>query len=277
MTRLFEFENCFQLARKVAKAGRWCQPGKYVKLLPKAEVSALYVYTIRWDGFDHRDEESASDHAVPPCQGSGPLQTNMAADGVLGMEHDRLMTAAGTQAVEFEPVGLDGKAISGGDLFLQLFDFTVFKFGNLSATRAYQVVVVAFVGHIVVLRLRAEMPGLRDACVAKQVQGPINRGQPKVRIGLGELMVHGLGRDVFLSKEGGEDEFALSGEFELMLAQMFLKDVHFFCVLSGPHRACLHRWPLKTKTLVWVKGRLTGFSWAVYSAAPAQAWILDFT
>jgi hypothetical protein len=34
-----------------------------------------------------------------------------------------------------------------------------------------------------------------------------------MRIGLGELVIHGFSRDVFLPKERGQDEFALSREF----------------------------------------------------------------
>lgn len=123
------------------------------------------------------------------------------------------MTAAGAETVEFEPVGLDGKAIAGGDFILQFLDLTIFKFDDLAATRADEVIVMAFVRDVIVLRLRAKVSGLGDTRVAKQVQRPINRGQPKVRIGLGELVIHGFSRDVFLSEERGQDEFALPGEF----------------------------------------------------------------
>jgi hypothetical protein len=132
------------------------------------------------------------------------------------------MTAARTETVEFEAVCLDGKAVPSGDLFLQFFDLAVFKFDNFAATGADEVIVMSFVGDVVVLRLRAEVPGLGDACIAKQVQRSIDRGQPEVRIGLGELMIHGLGRDVFLSKERCQNELPLPGEFQLVLPQMFL-------------------------------------------------------
>ena len=145
------------------------------------------------------------------------------------------MTAAGTEAVEFEAVSLNGKAVSSGDLFLQFFNLTVFKFDDLTATGADKVIVVPFVGDVIVLRLRAEMPRLGDARVAKQVQRPINGGQPKMRIRLCELVVHGLGRDVFLTKKRRQDQFPLPGEFQLMLAQMFLKDIHLFCKFTGCH------------------------------------------
>ena len=63
------------------------------------------------------------------------------------------MTAAGAETVEFEPVGLDGKTVAGGDLFLEFLDFTIFEFDDLAATRADEVIVVAFVGDVIVLGL----------------------------------------------------------------------------------------------------------------------------
>ena len=53
------------------------------------------------------------------------------------------MTAAGAEAVEFETVGLDRKSVTGGDLFLQFLDFTIFEFDDFPATGANEVVVVA--------------------------------------------------------------------------------------------------------------------------------------
>lgn len=79
------------------------------------------------------------------------------------------MTTARAEAVELEPVGLDGEAVTGSDFFLQFFNFAIFEFNNLPAARADQVIVMTLVGDIVVLSLRAEMPCLRDAGVTKQV------------------------------------------------------------------------------------------------------------
>ena len=79
------------------------------------------------------------------------------------------MTAAGAETVEFESVGLDGKAVAGGDFILQFLDLTIFKFNNLAATRADEVIVMAFVRDVIVLRLRAKVSGLGDTRVAKQV------------------------------------------------------------------------------------------------------------
>jgi hypothetical protein len=50
----------------------------------------------------------------------------------------------------------------------------------------------------------------------------------------------------------------LSGEFELMLAQVFLEDVHFFCVLSGPHRTCSPPGAIKNKNPCVGQGAIDG-------------------
>ena len=63
------------------------------------------------------------------------------------------MTAARAETVEFEAVSLDGKAVSGGDFFLQLLDLAIFKLHDLPATGADEVVVVSFVRHVIVLSL----------------------------------------------------------------------------------------------------------------------------
>ena len=176
------------------------------------------------------------------------------------------MTAARAKAIELEPVGLDGKAVAGGNFLLQFLDFTIFEFDDLAATRADEVIVMAFVGDIIVLRLRAEVPGLGNPRVTKQVQRPINRGQAEVRIGLGKLVIHGFCRNVLLPKEGGQDQFPLPGKFQLMLAQMFLQDVHLFCKPSACHAVASNRGTLKTKTVVLVKGAIDEVRCTVYSA-----------
>ena len=87
------------------------------------------------------------------------------------------MTAPRAKAVEFEAVGLDRKAVPSGDFLLQLFNFTVLKLDDFSATRANEMIVMSLVSHVIILRLRTEMPRLCDAGVAEQVQRPIDRGQ----------------------------------------------------------------------------------------------------
>ena len=145
------------------------------------------------------------------------------------------MTTTGTQPVEFEPVGVYRKAIAGGDFFLELFDLTVFEFHDLPAARTDEVIVMTLVSDIVVLGLGAEVPRLRNACITKEIQCPIDRGQSEMRIGLGELMVHGLGGDVLLPEKRREDELPLAGEFQLVLSQVIFQDVHLFCEFAGRH------------------------------------------
>ncbi len=63
------------------------------------------------------------------------------------------MTAAGAESVEFKAVGLDGKAVPGGDLLLQFFDLAVFKFDDLAATCADEMIVMPLMGDVIILRL----------------------------------------------------------------------------------------------------------------------------
>ncbi len=146
------------------------------------------------------------------------------------------MSAARTEAVELEAVGLDGEPIAGGDFLLQLFNFAVFKLDDLAATGANEMIMVALVRDVVVLGLRAEVPGLGESRVAKEVQRPIDGGQSQVGVGLGELVIHGFGGYVFLSEECREDEFTLTGVLQLVLSQMLLERFHFFCKSAGRHR-----------------------------------------
>lgn len=146
------------------------------------------------------------------------------------------MTAARAEAIELEAVGLDGESIAGGDFLLQFFDFAVFKLDDLAATGANKVIVVALVRDVVVLGLRTEVPGLGESRVAKKIQCPVDGGQSEMRISFGELVIHGFGGDMFLPEKRGEDEFTLTREFQLVLSQMFLQRIHFFCEFAGRHR-----------------------------------------
>lgn len=138
------------------------------------------------------------------------------------------MAAARAEAVQFQSMGLNDKAILGGDFFLQSFDFAILELDNGAATRADQMVVVAFVGDVVVLRLGAEVSSLGYSCLAKQIQGAIDGGEAKVRILLRELVVHGFSRHVLLSQERRQDQFALASQLQLMLGQMLAKHIHLF-------------------------------------------------
>ena len=99
-------------------------------------------------------------------------------------------------------MGFDGESVASGDFLLQSFDFLVFKFHDLLAAGADEVIVVAFVRHIVVFRLRAEVPGLGEAGIAEQIERPVDSREAKMRVGLGQLVIHGLSGNVFLPKEG---------------------------------------------------------------------------
>ena len=72
------------------------------------------------------------------------------------------MTATGTEAVQLEPVSLDGEAILGGDFFLQPFNLAVFELDDLAAVLADQVIVVLLLGALVPRLAIAEVALGRD-------------------------------------------------------------------------------------------------------------------
>ena len=122
------------------------------------------------------------------------------------------MTTAGTEPVEFQPVGLDNEAVIGGDLLLEAFDVAIGELHDLAATGADEMIMVSFMRNVVILRLRAEMPRLGQPGFAKQVEGTIDRRQAQVGIFFCQLVIHFLGRDVLLLQKRIEDQFALAGE-----------------------------------------------------------------
>lgn len=138
------------------------------------------------------------------------------------------MTAARTEAVELKSVGFNEKSVLGGHLFLEPFNVAVLKLHDLSTVGANKVVVVALVGNIVVLGLGAEVAGLCEAGIAEQIERPVDCREPEVRVGLRQLVIHGLRGNVLLPEEGTQNQFTLAGEFELMLAQMLLQGLHLF-------------------------------------------------
>jgi hypothetical protein len=151
------------------------------------------------------------------------------------------MTAAGAESVEFEAVGLDREAVAGCDFFLETLDVTVFELDDLSAPGADKVVVVAFMRHIVILGLGAEMPGLSQAGFAEQVERAVNRGQSQVRIFSRKLVIEVFRGDVFLFQEGVQNQFTLSGELQLVFPEMLLQYPHFSGVL-GHGDQCQSDW-----------------------------------
>ena len=140
------------------------------------------------------------------------------------------MTTTRTDTVEFEAMGLDGKAVAGGHFFLKFLDLAVFKLHDLSAVGADQVVVMAFVGDIVVLGLGAEVPGLRQARFAKEVERAVDRCEAQVRIFFGQLVIHLFRGDVFLLEESIEDELTLTRDLKLVFGEMLFQHLHLFGV-----------------------------------------------
>ena len=165
------------------------------------------------------------------------------------------MTAARTEAVELKSVGLDGESVPGGDFFLKPLNFLIFKFHDLFAAGADEVIVVAFVRDVVVLRLRAEVPSLCEAGVAEQIEGPVDGREPKMRIRLRQLVIHRLRGNVFLPEEGIQNQFTLARELELVFAQVLLQGLHFLYMgicQNGPPMG-----PIKDETVQLVKGSRT--------------------
>ena len=108
---------------------------------------------------------------------------------------------------------------------------------------------------VVVLCLGAEVPGLRKAGIAEQIQRPVDGGESKMRVGLSELMIHGFGGNVFLPEKRGQNHFPLAREFELMLAKMLLERIHFFNAnLPDPMRNASDRWLIKNENALFGQG-----------------------
>lgn len=140
------------------------------------------------------------------------------------------MTAAGAQTVEFEAVGLNGKAIPAGDFFLKPLNVAVFELDDLPAASADQMVMMTFVGDVIVLGLGAEVSSLGEAGFTEEVERTVNGRQSEMGILPSELVVKLLRGDVLLLEKGIEDEFPLARIFQLVLSKMVLENSHFFGV-----------------------------------------------
>lgn len=123
------------------------------------------------------------------------------------------MAATRAEPVELQAVSLDHEAILRRYLLLQSLDFAILELDNRPAACADEMVVMALMRNIVVLRLGAEVASLRDPSLAEEVQRAIDRCEPEVGILLGELMIHRLGCHVLLSEKRREDKFSLASEF----------------------------------------------------------------
>lgn len=84
--------------------------------------------------------------------------------------------------VKFQPVVLKGEAVHRRHFFLQALDIGTFKFDDFIAFVADQMIMVFLMEDIVKNGFAvSEMPLLADSDFAKEVQGPIDRGQAQRR------------------------------------------------------------------------------------------------
>ena len=80
---------------------------------------------------------------------------------------------------------MNGKPVFLGHGFLQVFNLAVVKFHDFPASRTNQMVVMAFVSHVVKLRLGAEMALLCQAGVTIEFECPVDRGEADMGVFLG--------------------------------------------------------------------------------------------
>ena len=138
------------------------------------------------------------------------------------------MSAAGAHAVELQLMGLDGEAISAGDFLLKLFDVFILEFHDLPAGGADEMIVMSLVGHVIVLRLRAEVTSLGQPHFTKEIKRPVNGGETDMWVLFRELPIHLFCGDVFIFQKHVKNMFALSRELQLMLGQVIFEDRNFF-------------------------------------------------
>ena len=110
-------------------------------------------------------------------------------------------------------MSLDGETVSPGHVFLKSFDIFILEFHDFAAGRADEVIVVSLVRHIVVLCLRAEVAGLGQSDLAKEIERPVNGGQSDMRIFFRELPIHLFRSDVLILQEHIQNVLALACEF----------------------------------------------------------------
>ena len=87
------------------------------------------------------------------------------------------VTAGRAESVQFQLVGGNREAVSGGDLLLQAFNVAILELYNLAAVGANQMVMMPLVRNIIVLRLASEMPCLGKSGVAEEIHCPVNRSK----------------------------------------------------------------------------------------------------
>lgn len=164
------------------------------------------------------------------------------------------MAAVGAESVEFEPMGGNRKAVLGRDFLLKSFDIAVFKFHDLATACADEMVVMALMGHVVILGLCPKVPRLSQPCFAEQVEGPVDSCEPKMGIFACQLMVHFLSRDVFLFQKRVEDQLTLARKFELVFLKMLFQNSHFLGMFGHRGRSLLPWRGIKDEMKQSVKG-----------------------
>lgn len=129
---------------------------------------------------------------------------------------------------------LDHEPVFCRYLLLKALDFAILEFYDFAAAGADQMIMVSLMRYIIILRLRAEVPSLGQAGVTEEIQRAVNRRQTKMRILLGELVVHSFGGHMFLLEKCRENEFPLASQFQLMFGEMLPQRLHFFHTLVHP-------------------------------------------
>lgn len=164
----------------------------------------------------------------------------------------------GAESVEFKSVGGNREAVLGRDFLLKSFNIAVLKFHDLATARADEMVVMALMGHVVILSLCPKVPSLSQPCFAEQVEGPVDGCEPKMRIFARQLMVHFLGRDVFLFQKGVEDQLTLARKFELVFLKMLFQNSHFLGMFGHRDSSLLPWRGIKDEMKQWVKSLSLG-------------------
>ena len=142
------------------------------------------------------------------------------------------MAAIGAEPVELQLVGLNREAVPSRHFLLKPFDVAIFEFHDLAATRTDQMIVMALMGDVVVLGLRAEVPGLGQPGFAEEIQRAIDRGEADMGIPFRQQPVHLLRGNVLHFEKRAEDVFSLAGQLELVFCEVIPEDADFFEFLA---------------------------------------------
>jgi len=140
------------------------------------------------------------------------------------------MAATCAETVQLELVRLDDEAVAARHFFLKPLDLAILEFHDLAAPRADQMIVMAFVADVVVLRLRAEMPRLGESGLAEEIQRAIDRRQADMGVFPVEQAVHLFGGDVLVLQKGIQNLLALARQLQLVFREVIFERCDFFRV-----------------------------------------------